>query len=242
MPYLNYYRRTILGFILKKKILTACALLIVSASLCAAQSILNAASFFQTVSAEYAKIQDYEASVDIRAGRTAMEGKVSFKRPDLLRIDFSNPEEQVITFNGDVLTIYLPGSDAVLEQAVDNSQGSSSTGANLATPQGLSLMSRYYTVAYETGQDAVPLETGSDEMVVKLVLSRRNTSEAFRFIRLAIFPDTKLIRRVEAVTPQGETFRFDFTNYVINSGITDQRFIYDPPSSANYYNNFLFSE
>ncbi len=225
-----------------KKIVALCALTGTVLSLCAAQSILTAASFFQTVSAEYAKIQDYEASVDIQASKTAMEGKVSFKRPNLLRIDFSNPEEQVITFNGDTLTIYLPGSDAVLEQAVDNAEPSAGSGANLATPQGLSLMSRYYSVAYEVGQDPIPLEDGSDEMVVKLVLSRRNTSEAFRFIKLAVVPGSKLIRRIEAVTPQGETFRFNFTNYVINAGITDQRFLYDPPSSANYYNNFLFSE
>ena len=224
-----------------KKIVVLCLLACTVLSVCAAQSILTAASFFQTVSAEYAKIKDYEASVDIQVSKTAMEGKVSFKRPNLLRIDFSNPEEQVITFNGDTLTIYLPGSDAVLEQTVDGSD-SAGAAANLATSQGLSLMSRYYSVAYEVGQDPIPLEDGSDEMVVKLVLSRRNTSEAFRFIKLSVIPSSKLIRRIEAVTPQGEVFRFNFTNYVINTGITDQRFLYDPPSSANYYNNFLFSE
>ena len=223
-----------------KKILSVCAIALATLATLSAQSILTAPAFFQTVSARYGEIQDYEASADIKAGRQTMEGKISFKRPDLLRIDFSNPENQVITYNGDTLTIYLPGSDAVLQQVVE--QGSANSSANLATPQGLSLMSRYYAVAYEVGQDAVPLEEGSDEMVVKLVLSRRNTSEAFRFIKLAVSPDTKLIRRIEAVTPQGETFSFDFTNYVINSGMSDQRFLYDPPSSANYYNNFLFSE
>lgn len=121
------------------------------------------------------------------------------------------------------------------------SSGTSSS-ANLATPQGLSLMSRYYSVAYESGQDPVPLEDGSTEMVVKLVLSRRNTTEAFRYIYLSVLPDTKLIRRIEAVTPQNERFQFDFSNYVINQGISDQRFIYDPPTSANNYNNFLFTE
>lgn len=204
------------------------------------QSILTAAAFFQTVSAEYGKINDYEASLDIKAAKNIMEGKVSFKRPDLLRIDFSKPEEQVICFNGDTLTIYLPEKDAILNQSVESS--GSSSGANMATPQGLALMSRYYSVAYEIGQEPVPLEEGSQEMVIKLVLSRRNTSEAFRYINLDILPESKLIRRIEAVTPQGETFQFDFSNYVINQGISDQRFIYDPPSSANNYNNFLFSE
>ncbi|MGI5059253.1 LolA family protein [Treponema pectinovorum] len=203
------------------------------------QNILTAAAFFQTVSAEYEKINDCEANMSIRAPKTSMEGRFSFKKPNLLRIDFSKPEDQVICFNGDMLTIYLPGQAAILNQSVGSSPNNA---ANLATPQGLALMSRYYSVAYEVGQESVPLEEGSSEMVIKLVLSRRNTTEAFRYINLAISPDTKLIRRIEAVTPQNERFRFDFSNYSINKGISDQRFIYDPPTSANNYNNFLFTE
>jgi outer membrane lipoprotein-sorting protein len=230
-------------FLMKKFVPAFFIMLCAAAGLFAENSILTASAFFQSVSAEYGSIKDYEASVSIKAGRTAMNGKVSFKRPDLLRIDFSSPQDQVIVFNGDMLTIYLPESQAVLNQSVQSGNGGSQAGgANLATPQGLSLMSRYYTVAYETGSDPVALEDGSDEMVVRLVLSRRNTSEAFRFIKLSIIPDSKLIRRVEAVTPQGEVFLFDFTNYALNQGISDQRFIYDAPSSANNYNNFLFSE
>ena len=223
---------------IKKTVFVSLFLLI--SALSYSQSILTAAAFFQTVSAEYGKINDYEASIEISAAKNVMEGKVSFKRPDLLRIDFSKPEEQVICFNGDMLTIYLPGSSAILNQSVESSGAGS--GANLATPQGLALMSRYYSVAYAVGQEPVPLEDGSNEMVIKLILSRRNTSEAFRYLYLDILPDSKLIRRIEAVTPQGEKFQFDFSNYVVNQGISDQRFIYDPPTSANNYNNFLFTE
>lgn len=204
---------------------------------CHAQSILTAGAFFQSVSEHYGTIKNFEADLEISVGRNDMSGKVSFKRPDMLRIDFSKPANQVIVFNGDTLTIYLPDVPAILNQTVSNEEGIS-----LATPQGLALMSRYYTVAYETGQAPEPLYSGSDEMVVKLVLYRRNAAEAFRSIKLAVNPDTLLIRRVEAVTPQAETFVFNFANYVINQGIPDQRFIYDAPSSANNYNNFLFSE
>ena len=170
-----------------------------------------------------------------------MKGEISFKRPNLLRIDFSDPETQVICFNGDLLTIYLPGSHAILNQTVQSDDGTSS-GANLATPNGLTLMSRYYSIAYETGQDVVPLEEGSDEKVVKLVLSRKTSSEGFRIIRLSINPDSQLIRRVEATTTKNEKFTFDFTEYALNQGIPDTRFMYDAPSSANNYNNFLYSE
>lgn len=226
----------------KKVQVAVCAAL--TSVLCGAvfsQNITTAGAYFKTVSEYYATIKDYEASVEINAERQEMSGKVSFKRPDLLRIDFSNPQDQVIVFNGDALTIYLPDSASVLQQQVQN-DGGSAGGAGLATPQGLTLMSRYYSIAYETGQDPVPLEDGSDEKVIKLVLSRRNTSEAFRFIKLAVNVDTKLIRRVEAVTPHGERFVFNFLGYKLNQDISDQRFIYDPPSSANNYNNFLFTE
>ncbi|QTQ14722.1 outer membrane lipoprotein carrier protein LolA [Treponema parvum] len=204
------------------------------------QSIKTAGDFFKEVSDQYAALTTYEAQMEILTDKTEMRGRVSFKKPDLLRIDFSNPQEQVIVFNGELLTIYIPGSDAILQQSVQNSPGSAGTA--LATPQGLSLMTRYYTIAYESGQDPAPLESDSTENVVKLLLTRRNSSESFRTIKLAISPETKLIRRVEAVTTRGETITFNFSDYVLNRAIPDQRFIYDPPSSANNYNNFLFSE
>ena len=106
----------------------------------------------------------------------------------------------------------------------------------------MSRLSRYYTVAYETGQNEEPLEDGSDEMVIKFILTRKSASEAFRYINIAINAQTKLIRRMEAVTPKGEVIVFNFFDYKLNQNITDQRFIYDAPSSANNYNNFLFSE
>lgn len=204
------------------------------------QSIKTAGDFFKEVSEYYSTLSTYEAEFLIAADKVEMAGKVSYKKPDLLRLDFSVPENQVIVFNGEMLTIYLPESDAILQQNVQ--KDSANAGASMATAQGLSLMNRYYTVAYEVGQAPVPLDQDSSEMVVKLVLTRRNTSEAFRTIQLAISPDTKLIRRIEAVTTKGENFVFNFVDYKLNNEIPDQRFIYDPPSSANNYNNFLFSE
>ena len=219
---------------MKKRMLSlVCAFISVTAF---SQGIQTAADFFKTVSDRYASIQDYEASVSITAGRSSMQGKVSFKRPEMLRIDFSDPAEQVILFDGDSLTIYLPGYSAILEQNVGMS------GVSAATAQGLALLKRYYTVAYETGQAAVPLDDGSGQMVVNLILYRRSASEAFSRIKLSIDPDSKLIMYVEATTPQGEVYKFRFTNYALNTGMVEQRFLYDPPSSANNYSNFLFAE
>ena len=203
------------------------------------QGITTASAYFKQISEYYGSLKDYEADFEIKIEKQETAGKLSYKAPDLLRMDYSTPEEQVICFNGDMLTIYLPDSSAVLQQSITQENGNA---ASLSTPQGLSLLSRYYTVAYETGQTAEPLEKGSDEMVVKFILSKKSNTEAFKYIKIAVNEDTKLIRRIEAVTPKNETFIFNFFDYKINQDISDARFIYDPPSSANNFNNFLFAE
>ena len=224
---------------MKKIILSFCALFV--STVLFAQNITTASAYFKTISEYYGTIKDYEVDFEIKIEKNESRGKLSFKAPNLLRMDYTNPEEQVICFNGDILTIYIKEpAEAVLQQQV--TPGSAGNATNLSTPQGLSLMSRYYTVAYETGQNAEPLEEGSDEMVVKLILTRKSASEAFRYIKLAINNETKLIRRIEAVTPKGEEFVFDFFDYVLNQDLSEQRFVYDAPSSANNYNNFLFTE
>ena len=223
---------------MKKLLISFCALFI--STVLFAQNITTASAYFKTISEYYGTIKDYEVDFEIKIEKTESAGKLSFKAPNLLRMDYTNPEEQVICFNGDVLTIYLPDAPAVLQQQV-SPDGTNNT-ASLTTPQGLSLMSRYYSVAYETGQNAEPLEEGSDEMVVKLILTRKSASEAFRYIKIAVNNETKLIRRIEAVTPKGEEFVFNFYDYVLNQNLSEQRFVYDAPSSANNYNNFLFTE
>lgn len=224
---------------MKKLLISFCALFV--STVLFAQNITTASAYFKSISEYYGTIKDYEVDFEIKIEKTESAGKLSFKAPNLVRMDYTNPPEQVICFNGDILTIYIKEpAEAVLQQQVttDNTNNA----ATLSTPQGLSLMSRYYTVAYETGQNPEPLEEGSDEMVVKLILTRKSASEAFRYIKLAINNDTKLIRRIEAVTPKGEEFVFNFFDYTLNQNLSEQRFVYDAPSSANNYNNFLFTE
>lgn len=224
---------------MKKLLISFCALFV--STVLFAQNITTASAYFKTISEYYGTIKDYEVDFEIKIEKTESAGKLSFKAPNLVRMDYTNPPEQVICFNGDMLTIYIKEpAEAVLQQQVtpDNTNNA----ASLTTPQGLSLMSRYYTVAYETGQTPEPLEEGSDEMVVKLILTRKSASEAFRYIKLAVNNETKLIRRIEAVTPKGEEFIFNFFDYALNQNLSEQRFVYDAPSSANNYNNFLFTE
>lgn len=220
---------------MKKYICVFAAVLIGGISLFA-QEITTANEFFKSVSDKYATFKDYTADIEILMDKEKMEATVLYMAPDKLRMDFSSPANQTIVYDGKKLVCYLPDSQSVLTQETLNAD------ANPVTADGLSLLRRYYSVSYEKGQDVVPLDEHSDENVVKLILWRRSPSESFRYIVMAVMPDTKLIRRITAVTPGGVVYQFDFKNYEVNQGLTEQRFQYDIPSGANTFDNFLFSD
>jgi outer membrane lipoprotein-sorting protein len=206
------------------------------------QEIVTAEKYLETVSEHYGSVRDYEANITIRSGNSDMTGIVSHLSPSFLRIDFSRPADQVIVFNGELLTIYLPEFRAVLSQSINQSRRTGAAGASMASAQGLTLLRRNYVPSFVTGPAPEQLDNNSRERVVKLRLTRRSISEGFREIILSINPDTKLIRRIEGRTIAESEVRFDFTNVKINQGIPEQRFIYDSPASANLYNNFLFRD
>jgi len=205
------------------------------------QDITTADQYFGQVADRYAQITDYEGRITITSGRSVMTGTVAFKAPSLLRIDFIQPPDQVIAFDGQTLTVYIPEYRAVLSQQVADKAQSGVGGASLASREGLRLMKRGYTMAFETSPTPVPLEDGGGEQVVRLVLNRRTVSEGFRTIKLSVNPETLLIRRLEGWTLSGDKIVFDFTGIKTNQGIPAARFVYDSPASANVYNNFLFN-
>jgi outer membrane lipoprotein-sorting protein len=225
-----------------KQRITLFFLLIFNFGLLYGQEIITAGRYMEMVSETDGGVKDYEANIAIRSGANDMTGSVSHLSPSFLRIDFTRPMDQVIVFNGELLTIYLPEFRAVLNQSISQSRRPGAASASMASAQGLTMLRRNYVPSFVTGPNPESLDSNSQERVVKLRLIRNSVSEGFREIILSINPDTKLIRRIEGRTVEGTEVRFDFTNVRINQGIPEQRFIYDSPASANMYNNFLFRD
>ena len=194
--------------------------------------IVTADRYMEMVAERYNSVRDFEANVVIRSGSAEMIGNLSYLSPSFLRIDFSRPAEQVIAFNGELLTVYLPEYRASLNQQVTRRSGGG---------LGLVLFRRGYVASFVTGPDPVPLD-GTQEMVVRVRLARRSAGEGFREIILNINPNSRLIRRIEGRTIADGLVQFDFSNIRTNQGIPALRFVYDSPHTANVYNNFLFRE
>jgi outer membrane lipoprotein-sorting protein len=223
-----------------KKTFTALLFFLASALLVSGQEIVTAEQLFAKVSAAYAAVTDYEAQISISNAGQPMKGTLFFKSPSLLRINFTQPPEQVIVFDGETLKVYIPQYKAVLQQETGASSGVGAGAASLASREGLAMMKRNYTIAWDSSPATVALDQGSSEMVYRLMLSRKTVSEGFKTIRISVSASSLLIRRIEGWTVANDRIGFDFTSIALNQGIPATRFLYDAPASANIYNNFLF--
>lgn len=208
----------------------------------AAQEFITATQYFDQAADRYSGIQSYSADVTITVSDEEMIGELVYLRPSLLRIDFSQPAEQVIVSDGALLSVFVPQNNVVLQQQLRARSGDDFAG--LATPEGLALLRQGYSIAYTQGPDPQPLDgpdvvNGSREPVVKLTLTRRRSNEGFRQIELA-FGANGLIRRITGTTISFQQVAMDFRNVEVNQPIAATVFEYDAPGTANTTDNFLF--
>lgn len=201
-----------------------------------AQEIVSAEKYFSALSASYGAVKDYEASLTITQGKSVSRGRISYKSPMYLRIDFDDPKGQVIAFDGELFTVFVPQYEVVLQQKYRR-KGAGAVAA-MASSQGLTLLARSYNVAFLESPGPVALEDGSREQVVKLKLTARGIT-GYRQLVISVSKDS-LIRRIEGVQANGERITLDFSSIRTNQGLPDSRFQYDPPAYANVIPDFLF--
>lgn len=201
------------------------------------QQILTANEFFDTVAANYGSVEDYTADMVWRDESGTWRGTLTYKRPDLIRIDFTEPEDQLLVSNGEKLTVYIPAYNVILEQELRDQV--SDTPGGLATAEGLSLMRRNYDIAYLEGPEPVPMEEDSDLFVTQLRLDRKQVTEGFRQLVLSI-DEEGFIRRIDGTKVDWEEVQMELSNIQINQRISDQLFEEDPDPSASVYENFLY--
>jgi outer membrane lipoprotein-sorting protein len=200
----------------------------------------SAEKFFSDLSANFGTIADYEATFVWTQNKTVSRGKISYKAPDFMRLDFSDPASQVIDFDGKQLTVYLPSESATLLQSYKSKTPSQLQ--SMPTGAGLSMMQRNFSVAYLATPTPVPLEDGSKELVVKLKLTPR-TSSSFSSMILSVGQDSAkkyMIRRSEGYYANGDKVVLDLFNYRLNQGIPLSRFAYQSPATSINSTDWLF--
>jgi outer membrane lipoprotein-sorting protein len=208
-----------------------------SPTLVSSQEFITPLQFFDQVSDTFTEIEDYQAeiTIDQNEGELISGGTVLYKRPNKLRISFLEPRDQVLAYNGEMLTLYIPELSVVLEQETKVEEVEP---ALVASSEGLSLLRKNYGIAYLEGPDPVPLDEGSEELVVWLQFKRISAAEGFKHLEIA-FDEERMIRRIKGETQRQEMV-VDFRKIRINQNIPDAIFDYTAPSNANVYKNFLY--
>jgi len=201
------------------------------------QQILTAVEYFDTVAANYADITVYIAQMTWTDESGSMNGTLYYKRPNLIRIDFESPEDQVLVSNGELFMVYVPAFNVVLQQELRDVPGEAP--GSLATPDGLAIMRRNFNLAYLEGPEPVPLDEGSDVLVTQLRLDRKQVTEGFRQIVLSV-DESGFIRRILGTKVDWEEVQLDLEDIQINQNIPAARFDYPPEADASIYENFLF--
>lgn len=226
---------------MKTTLLSAIILLSVGAQGVASQEITTASAYFNQLSETYENYTTMEARIRITQGDIVMSGRLSYVAPDNLRIDFDEPEEQVLLYDGKLLQVYLPELDVTLNQST-TSTGAAGGGVGLATGSGLALMRDSFTPRWtqENGSDFVPLEDGSDLTVRVLEMRVRNRLELYQLLYLYV-DQSNTIRRIEGTTLDSRLVVMEFNDVVTNIDIPAERFVYDSPADSNNLNNFLFT-
>ena len=202
-----------------------------------AQDIVTAVQFFNQVSERYGAVKDYSANIAVQQGREHMTGVLYYRSPNMIRINFNYPDHMVINSDGHVLTVYLPRYSVTFTQALK--KHSEAAVASMASHQGLNLLRQSYSIAYLNGPEPEALDDKTPEKVVKLRLSWREGTEAFKYLELDI-GQNGFIRRISGITAASVSVQFDFTNIQTNLGISQNQFAYDSPPTSNVINNFLF--
>ena len=200
------------------------------------QELLTASDFFQRVSQRYEKLSDYTADFRWEEEDAVSEGVLYYKSPNLIRLDFTTPDEQVVVSDGEQLKVYVPQNNVVLRQQFDSSEVATLPG--ITGGEGLQLLRENYSIAYISEPRPLPTEGGTTPYYA-LRFTPKTRSEGFRSLDMYI-DESLFIQRFIALTVQSRRITMVWTNVQENQNLTSAMFDYDAPGSANVYENFLY--
>lgn len=222
------------GFILKKYIFFIT--MIFSLNLVFSQEMQTANDFLRQVEAKYNQIEDMRCRVTMKVDGTTMSGIMTFKRPNYLKVEFTNPANQVLALDGSKLQIYIPSQNVVMVQNIDTTDSSASSDS-------FSLLRRTYAVSFpsETRDAYVSLDpkNPSSQLVKKLKFAWKQRGSTS--IKEMIFSINKenFIVEVDATTDQNKKIVFSMSEFRTNLGMKIADFEYVSPSSSYKMYNFL---
>lgn len=228
----------------------------------AVDQVIGAKELLEKISNNFKQtVKDYEADFKWIQSDNVQEGKLYFKNSQKLRLNFTNPPNQVICTNGYDLWFYMPAYNYLLTQKLlskekkivsfeeeeSKKKNKKDTNKNenqnpdivFFAPIGFDKLLSDYAVEFNESKTLINY---NGHMVYSFKLIRWKTSKnGINVIYLFVEPNG-IIRKFEGITASYRKITIELNNIKINTGIDDKIFDYNPPSHVRILENFMSGE
>jgi len=231
---------------MKKYIFIVIILLTYLTNVFSQEELLSAKELMEKLSERFkTSIKDYEADIKWTQANKEQKGTLFFKNPQKMRINFSDPANQVICTNGYELWVFIPFLNLTLHQVLltkqktETEEGTLETVVNpiLLNPVGLDGLINGYSIEFHETKKKVPYKDGT--MVYQLKLIRWRSSKSGFNVLYIMVQENGIIRRVEGITAAYRKVILEVDNVEINKGVSDLFFNYNPPSHSSTVEDFI---
>ena len=185
------------------------------------------------MSEKFKSIKDYTADFEWTNGDVHYKGKIQYKKPDKILLDFEKPKDQKIVSDGKILYIYIPYLKVVVTQTLG--EGTESQILTAQSEKGLYKLFDEYNFSF---YDNSNLQKFGDTMAYHLNLFQKRPKVGFKRMDLWISKEGLIIQS-NGVSPNGQNISLTFLNIKLNNEVPDYIFNFEIPSNAHVIRNII---
>jgi outer membrane lipoprotein-sorting protein len=187
----------------------------------------------QLMSESFESIEDYVADIEWINGKASYRGTISYKKANKLLIEFSEPEDQVISTDGTFLYVYIPYLKVVIQQSLG--EDTESTLLATTSEAGLTKLFDEYDFAFYESSSPEPF---GDTMAYHLKLKQKRPKVGFRQMDMWV-SQRGYILQSNGKSPNGLDVSLTFTSIRINTELPDYIFEFEVPADAQIIRNII---
>lgn len=192
------------------------------------------------VKKRFSGLESYQADFKIISeklgNKSNKNGRIYYKSPNKMLIEFTNPSGQKIVSDGKRMWVYIQSMNVVAEQDL---KSDSTSIFSAATSKGMKrLFSKYH---YRFASKNQPEKQSDGSMKYTLFLKQRESRSGFRTIKLWISEDF-FIKKAYGESSTGKFIEITFNNIKTDIVLSNGMFQFDIPSQARIIRNPMISE
>lgn len=188
----------------------------------------------------FADVDSYSATFTIQSTKgsstVVQKGTVRSLKPNMLRVDFTSPENQKVVSDGERMWIYIPSLNVVAEQDLKEDK---TTTFSATSEVGLRRLFNKYHYKFASKEQPKLLEDGKKYYI--LDLKQKESRSGYKTLTLWITEDY-IITRAVGETSSGKNVEIEFNNIDMTTKLAKGMFKFEVPANARTIKNPMISE